>query len=273
MYASFHTVGLPRRSLKDVIKAVKDAGYAGIELNAETLPWAEAHITPATPKEEREDIRRAIASAKLKVPAIGAHIPMLHPEEALRRQAIDFMKGCNDLAVEMGSSYVHVLSGPLAANTSREIAWGWFADAIGELVEHASERDVQLGIEAIAGHIFHSAKDYARLASDLPGVPFKINFDPSQIVVQGASPFEIVDRFADRIAHVHMKDGSGRFPDFAFPPLGEGEIDFKALVDRLRDAGYDGALSIEYEAQVYGFTRTDEQILDESRAFLSNLSV
>jgi sugar phosphate isomerase/epimerase len=273
MYASFHTVGLPNRSLKEVVKAVKDAGYAGIELNAETLPWAEAHITPATPKEAREEIRRAIAAAKLKVPAIGAHIPMLHPEENRRREAIDFMKGCNDLAVDMGSNYIHVLSGPLATSTPRETAWAWFADAIEEIVSHASERNVHVGIEAIAGHMFHSADDYARLASDLPGVPFKVNFDPSQIVVQGASALEIVDRFADKIAHVHMKDGSGRFPDFAFPPLGEGDLDFNALVESLRNVGYDGALSIEYEAQVYGFKRTDGQILDEGRTFLSNLSV
>jgi len=273
MYASFHTVGLPEHPLTDVVKAVKDAGYDGIELNAETLPWAQAHITPTTPKHEREQVRRAIAAAKLKVSAIGAHVPMLHPGAAQRREAVDYVKGCCDLAVEMGSDYVHILSGPLAPETARETGWRWFADAVQDLVEYASARKIEVGIEAIAGHLFHCAQDYARLISDLPGVPFKVNFDPSQIIVQGANPFDIVDRFADRIAHVHMKDGSGLFPDFAFPPLGEGDINFRALVGRLQGAGYDGALSVEYEAQVYGFSRSDEQILNENRAFVAALGV
>jgi sugar phosphate isomerase/epimerase len=273
MYAAFHTVGLPARSLNDVIAAVKHAGYAGIELNAETLPWAQAHITPDASPEQRADARAAIDAAGLEVAAVGAHIPMLYPDEAKRRESIDFVKGCADLAVDMGTRYIHILSGPLAANTSREEAWTWFVEAVREIVEHAAQRDVEVGIEAIAGHLFCSAADYAALESALPGVPFKVNFDPSQIIVQGADPMEIVERFAHKIAHVHMKDGSGRYPDFAFPPLGRGAIDFDALVARLREKGYDGALSVEYEAQVYGFQLSDQQILDESRAFLSQLNV
>lgn len=273
MYAAFHTVGLPRRSLIDVIDAVKDAGYAGIELNAETLPWADAHITPAASQQERSAARAALDAAKLRVAALGAHIPMLHPEESRRRAAIDFVNGCADLALDMGTRYIHILSGPLAANTSREQGWAWFVDAVRETVEYASARHVDVGIEAIAGHLFHGADDYAALARDLPGVPFKVNFDPSQIVVQGANPLEIVERFAGRIAHVHMKDGAGLYPDFTFPPLGKGEIDFDALVARLRAVGYDGALSVEYEAQVYGFEQSDARILDDSRAFLSRLDV
>jgi len=271
MYTSFHTVGLPEHALIDVIQAVKDAGFTGIELNAETLPWAQPHITPATSKQEREAVRRALVAAKLKASAIGAHTAMLHPDANQRREAVDWVKGCCDLAVEMNCGYIHLLSGPLAAQTARKTGWGWFMDAVQDIVEYAAACRVDVGIEAIAGHLFHCADDYARLASDLPGVPFMVNFDPSQIIVQGAEPLEVVDRFADRIAHVHMKDGSGRFPDFAFPPLGEGDVDFRVLVDRLRS--YEGALSVEYEAQVYGFNCSDRQILDEGRAFLSDLGV
>jgi len=273
MYASFHTVGLPDRALIDVVKAVKDAGYAGIELNAETLPWAEPHITPTTPKDVRDKVRHAIAAAELKVSAIGAHIPMLHPDPKQRGAAMAYVLGCCDLAVELGGDYIHLLSGPLAAESARDMGWKWFADAVQNIVEYACAHKVSVGIEAIAGHLFHSAQDYAQLASDLPGIPFKINFDPSQIIVQGANPFEMIDRFADRIAHVHMKDGAGLFPDFSFPPLGEGEIDFPALVVQLQAAGYDGALSVEYEAQVYGFQYTDADILGQSRAFLSKLGI
>jgi sugar phosphate isomerase/epimerase len=273
MYAAFHSVGLPKRPLTEVIRAVREAGYAGIELNAETLPWAAAHITPETSKEERAAVIATLEQARLKVAAVGAHMPMLHPDEGRRRAAVAFVNGCSDLAVEVGTGYVHILSGPLAAGTAHAEAWTWFVDAVGEIVEHAASLNVTVGIEAIAGHLFHCADDYAKLAADLPGVPFKVNFDPSQIAVQGSSPFEIVDRFADRIVHVHMKDGSGLYPDFAFPPLGQGVIDFDRLIAQLRAAGYDGALSVEYEAQAFGYALSEQQILDESRAFLARFDV
>ena len=72
---------------------------------------------------------------------------------------------------------------------------------------------------------------------------------------------------------MHMKDGSGRFPDFAFPPLGQGGIDFRALIARLREAGYQGALSVEYEANVFGFAEPEAQVLAHGVAFIKDLGV
>ena len=130
-----------------------------------------------------------------------------------------------------------------------------------------------LAIEAIAGHAFHAIDDYARLARDLPGSDFRVNFDPSHLFVQGEDPLRLVEEQGPRIAHMHMKDGSGRFPDFAFPPLGQGRIDFPALIGRLRAAGYQGALSVEYEANVFGFAELEAVFLAHGRSFLKGLGV
>lgn len=119
--------------------------------------------------------------------------------------------------------------------------------------------------------MFHKVDDYHRLRRELPAVPFKVNFDPSHLQVQGENPFRVVDELGDQIAHVHLKDGSGVFPKFAFPPLGKGNIDFIRLAERLRSAGYAGALSVEYEAQVYGYHESEEQILQEGKAFYDRL--
>lgn len=271
MHASFHTVGLPRLDIKDVISLVGKSGYTAIELNAETLPWAQPHITPQTPRADRAEIRRSIDQAGLKVSAIGAHIPLLNSNGEDRRSAMDFVKGCTEIAVDMGTDYIHILSGQLEQGVSSRQGWKWFLEALAEIVDHAGAHDVKVGIEAIAGHMFHGADDFARAIADLPGTPFKVNFDPSQIIIQENEPLEILDRFGDRIMHVHMKDGKGLFPDFSFPPLGQGSIDFDRLVHRLEDIGYKGALSVEYESQVFGFHLSDEEILRSGREFLSRL--
>ena len=67
MYSCFHSVGLPDLAIGAVIDRVADAGYAALELNAETLPWAPAHVTPETPAEERRAIVAACKRRGLKV--------------------------------------------------------------------------------------------------------------------------------------------------------------------------------------------------------------
>jgi sugar phosphate isomerase/epimerase len=44
-------------------------------------------------------------------------------------------------------------------------------------------------------------------------------------------------------------------------------------VKGLREAGYDGVLSVEYEAQVYGFRDTGDEILARGRACLRDLGL
>jgi sugar phosphate isomerase/epimerase len=271
MYSCFHSVGLPHRSLQETIQLVADAGYQAIELNAETLPWAPAHITPDADADMRRDVIASCKRLGLSIPAVGAHIGMVSADPESRTAAIAYVNGCTDLARDLGSPIIHVLSGPIDRGVDRMEAWGWFRTAVEETTNYATQRGIALGIEAIAGHLFNKVDDYHAMTRDLPGVPFKVNFDPSHIEVQGENPRRVVDELADRVIHVHLKDGKGRFPDFEFPPLGVGTIDFAQFVNGLRAAGYDGALSVEYEAQVFGYNLSEEQILSEGKAFYDRL--
>jgi sugar phosphate isomerase/epimerase len=87
----------------------------------------------------------------------------------------------------------------------------------------------------------------------------------------GDDPVIAARTLADRTVHVHLKDAQGVPEDFTFPPLGEGRIDFDRMIGELRDGGYDGVLSVEYEAQVYGFDLPPDQILTDSYAFATRL--
>ena len=94
---------------------------------------------------------------------------------------------------------------------------------------------------------------------------FGFNYDPSHFGYQGADYLAFIDRFGDRIYHVHMKDvwwsetprPSGVFgghlafghPDryWEFRSLGRGRIAFEEVIRRLNAARYVGPLSIEWE--------------------------
>jgi sugar phosphate isomerase/epimerase len=93
---------------------------------------------------------------------------------------------------------------------------------------------------------------------------FGFNFDPSHLHWNMVDPVKFIDKFSDRIYHVHMKDAivtldgySGilashlNFGDhrrgWDFRSLGRGGVDFEEIIRALNRIGYDGPLSVEWE--------------------------
>src|SRR4051794_17066180 len=120
MRSCLHSVSLPDLPVLAVLRRAAAAGYRGVELNAETLPWAGPHVTPATSADERAAIVAEAGRLDLALPALGAHSGMVDEDPAARRAALDFVLGCIDLAADLGVPVVHVLSGPLAAPGSSQ---------------------------------------------------------------------------------------------------------------------------------------------------------
>lgn len=78
-----------------------------------------------------------------------------------------------------------------------------------------------------------------------------INLDPANLILYGkANPVDALDVFGEFVMGVHAKDGN--YPTNGHDlgeemPLGKGKVNFPALVKKLKEVGYDGALTIERE--------------------------
>ena len=78
-----------------------------------------------------------------------------------------------------------------------------------------------------------------------------VNLDPANLILYGkANPVDALDVFGKYVRGIHAKDGvypvNGRELGKE-KPLGEGKVNFPALVKKLKEVGYDGALTIERE--------------------------
>lgn len=78
-----------------------------------------------------------------------------------------------------------------------------------------------------------------------------INLDPANLILYGkASPVDALNVFGDLVRDVHAKDGlyptDGKSLGKEMP-LGEGLVNFPALINKLKECGYDGTLTIERE--------------------------
>jgi sugar phosphate isomerase/epimerase len=271
MQTAFHSVALDQLPVEEAMRMVARHGYDAIELNAETLPWAEPHVTPETDRETRQRIANLAQDLGLGISAISAHVSLIDPDPAARVEALRFTKGCIDLAVDLRAPVVHGLSGPLTPGIEKAEAWKWLISAVAEIADYANSREVLFAFEAIANHLVSRTEELEQLMTRVGDNRLWVNFDPSHYEVMGDDPVTAAQTLADRTVHVHLKDAQGVPEDFTFPPLGEGRIDFDRMIRELRDGGYDGVLSAEYEAQVYGYDRPPDRILADSHAFATRL--
>ena len=76
---------------------------------------------------------------------------------------------------------------------------------------------------------------------------------------------------SQRVVHVHTKDANGNPEDFEFPPLGQGDVDFDGLLGTMAAAGYDGYISIEYEAFAWDYESDPRKVLLESKRLLDRI--
>jgi sugar phosphate isomerase/epimerase len=140
-----------------------------------------------------------------------------------------------------------------------------FADRWNPILDVFGASGVRFALEVHPTEIAYDTPTAQRALDAVGRRPeFGFNFDPSHLLWQGVDPAGFVERFADRIYHVHMKDvarrstaevsllgGHLQFGDprraWDFRSVGRGEIDFDAIIRALNRARYIGPLSVEWE--------------------------
>ena len=271
MEIGFNSVTLDKDSFENVFKKIHNYGYTAIELNAETLPWASPHLTDKTTKKELEIINNLSSKYNLRISSIGAHLDLSSIDEHQRNTNLNYVKKCIKHAKKISSPIVHILSGVLNKNEKKEQKLEIFYDSVKILSKYAIENNIKLGIEAIVGHVFHSHLDFEALWNKLGDENIWVNYDPSHYEAQKINLEDTINLLGHKIIHVHMKDAMGKFPYFQFPPLGKGNINFDKIIKKLKEVSYNDVLSVEYEAQVYGWESSEEEIMKTNYEFIKNI--
>lgn len=139
--------------------------------------------------------------------------------------------------------------------------WKEYASRIDEFARYTLDQGVRLAYHHHMGAYIQSPEDIDRLM-ELTGDDVGLLFDAGHITFGGGDPSTVMERYAARVAHVHLKDvrpavlrlarnGSWGFLQSVlngvFTVPGDGAIDFAPLIARLSRENYDGWLVVEAE--------------------------
>jgi len=102
------------------------------------------------------------------------------------------------------------------------------------------------------GSLVETRDEIARVMDGTDPRWFFLAPDTGHLLAGGSEPVEVFRVYKERIVHAHLKDYKRSvIPGArgAFLPLGQGEIDFPALVGLLRAARFDGWLDVELDGR------------------------
>jgi len=207
---------------------------------------------------------------------LPAHVWGDGDPEGVRQRAAEEMKDTARAAALLGVSVVNGFTGssiwhllysfPPVSPEAIDAGFEDFAARWHPILDVFDEVGVRFGLEVHPTEIAFDVASAERAVTALGGrKAFGFNYDPSHFGYQGVDYVAFIQRFADRIYHVHMKDvwwsdkateagvfgGHTEFGDarrhWDFRSLGRGNIDFEEIIRSLNRMGYEGPLSVEWE--------------------------
>lgn len=216
-------------------------------------------------------IKEAARRQRLEIPMMCSSPDFTHPDPAYRDNELNKMKEMIGVMAYLGPPgfrSCRVLSGQNRPGISREDGIRWTVQSIEALLPYAERSGVFLVME---NHYkdglwqypeFAQASDlYLDIIGQISSPWFGVNYDPSNAIVAGEDPLELLDRVKDRILTMHASDRylkpgytleslkqyslKGYSEALAHGVIGRGMNDYDRIFGVLRQTGFRNWISVE----------------------------
>lgn len=111
------------------------------------------------------------------------------------------------------------------------------------LVEKAQDSGITVCIENLS----ERPSDLAEAFASVPLLNLTLDLGHAQLLSSENTSFGFVEKFPERIKHIHLHDnfGGSSAGDDLHLPVGEGKIDFEKIFENLVATNYEGTMTLE----------------------------
>lgn len=275
MKLAFSTLACPSWSWEQSIEAACSLGYDGIEWRLISGELVDASFSTETCRR----IGKKMASTGLSTCALDSSIQLAVGPGGERDTRITEARGMLELAEALGTDLLRVFSGEFPKNTIEDQALPWVVGILEAIVPEAERRGVRLALEVHAfdgrGKNVSGMSDSLlcrKIADHLDTRSVGILWDVGNPLEEEETLEETWDNVKGRLLYLHVKDlkphpgGSSEYV-----ATGEGEVPLGAIVRLLRESGFHGWLSYEWEKKWHPELSEPEVALPQHIRYLRDL--
>jgi sugar phosphate isomerase/epimerase len=241
---------------------------ASVELEADGLelyaPFLRSHDSAYL-----GEVRRRIEAFDMRCPMMCYSPDFTIPDEAARKDEVRKQIEIARVTGELGGQFCRTLSGQRRPGVAVEQGIDWVVESLESCLPEVEKLGVTLVIE---NHYKDGEWKYPEFAQQkkvflavldrVDDPRLGVQYDPSNALVAGDDPIDVLDAVLPRVKTVHASDryllpdtsleemrqadGTLGYPDkLVHGVTGQGENDYDTIFSKLVAAGFDGWISIE----------------------------
>jgi len=237
----------PEHTLSEFLVAIKELGYGYTELMTRDV-WPDE--TTGDPEAEAEKLKKEMDAVGITCSALSLQNDfVLLDEDAIQAQIVRAERVCK-LAKILGTNVLRTEGGRPKDEVPEERWVEAMAGCLKRMADFIEKEDYYLAVDN-HGKVTNDGELQLRLFEMVGSPRVGANLDTMNYRATGQYDLETVYKFHKMVApctfHTHFKDGFLRDGKYTGTELGCGELDLSIAVKALRDAGYDGVWTVEYE--------------------------
>lgn len=267
MKIAFTTLACPNWSWDKILQESVNLGYDGIEIRGIEGEMNIARCKPFLP-ENLDRTKKELKDRGIEICCLDTSCVFHSPEQF--DQAVQEGIAAIDTAQQLEVPYIRVFGDAVPNNSNKEETIERVARGLKILVQHAEKTNVHVLLETHGDFadisnilsVLHQV-EHTRL-----GVLWDIN-NPYKYET-GESMADTHTKLKPYIKHTHIKDTLGRGEEMQIKLVGEGDVPVNECISLLREHGYNGWLSFEWEKKWHPSIEEPEIALKQFMDFINN---
>lgn len=260
-----HTMGTPEYTVTEAIELFREMGLDGAEIVVQD--GYKSGIPCDCDKKILEEVKQCAKANGIEISCLtpyNSHFNSL--DEELRNREIEGICRVIEACKFLGAHYIRIYGGNLVAGDTWKLKERRekLIEAMRRLGNQAQKNDVTLVIENHFNTMAVSAKDNAALIEEIAHPAVRILYDQANLAFTENEEYEDAISLQQKyVSYMHVKDlvfkagvafssSEVSHPDESERNVytrivGEGVLPWPEIIKEVKERGYDGWLSLEYE--------------------------
>lgn len=222
--------------IETTLKRLHDLGYDGLQIRGEPRLYDVKVVRPLLDKYKID--------CWGSVSIMSAGRDLIHSDPYYREMSVQYLKECLDMIHGLGGTIFTIVPsqvGKVMAMADADTEWKWAVEGMKQVADHANKRKIKIGLEPLNRFEtnFLNRHDQAlRLAQDV-GEGVGVCLDAFHLNIEEKDLYAAILTTGKNLVDFHVADNNRR-------PPGEGALDWQKIIATLKQAEYNGMLTVEF---------------------------